>query len=154
MIIDVDKTGTVKNLKIIFFFDLAKSYPFGIAKLDAESIVRNPLLTGEDSSLICVGAITEGSFVDILTGDKSSLITAARHALISAKESCNSKTILFMDCISRVLFLDNDFKYELNAVNDENIPLIGALTLGEIANSGKDYLEFYNKTAVIGILEE
>ncbi len=140
------------------FFDIAKSYPFGIAKLGAESIVRDPFQTGDDNSLICVGEVPEGSFLDILTGDNSSLITAARNALITAKEGCHSntgnKTILFMDCISRVLYLEDDFKDELNAIDIDNTPLIGALTIGEIANNGKDYLEFYNKTAVIGILEE
>ncbi|MBN1406466.1 MAG: FIST C-terminal domain-containing protein [Calditrichaceae bacterium] len=139
------------------FFDIAKSYPFGIAKLGAETIVRDPFQAGEDNSLICIGEVPEGSFLDILTGDNSSLIAAARNALITAKESCNNtgdKTILFMDCISRVLYLEDDFKDELNAIDIENIPMIGALTIGEIANSGRDYLEFYNKTAVIGILQE
>jgi hypothetical protein len=138
------------------FFDLAKSYPFGIGKLGAESIVRDPLKKEDNGSLVCVGEVPEGAFVDILTGDKSSLITGARNALIKAKEDCKSqsdeKVILFIDCISRVLFLDDDFEHELNAVSIDNMPLIGALTLGEIANSGKDYLEFYNKTTVIGIL--
>ncbi len=46
----------------------------------------------------------------------------------------------------------NDFSKELAVVSTPDRPLIGALTLGEIANSGKDYLEFYNKTSVVGIL--
>jgi len=58
---------------------------------------------------------------------------------------------LFIDCISRVLFLDDSFPLELQAVHERQLPLIGALTIGEIANSGKDYLDFYNKTAVVGM---
>ena len=65
----------------------------------------------------------------------------------------DKKMILFIDCISRVLFLGKEFEKEINAVYHEGTPLIGALTLGEIANSGKDYLEFFNKTAVVGCLE-
>jgi hypothetical protein len=52
------------------------------------------------------------------------------------------------------LFLEKNFAYELEAVHDGQMPLIGALTLGEIANNGKDYLEFYNKTSVVGVLED
>ncbi|EQD46615.1 hypothetical protein B1A_14553 [mine drainage metagenome] len=54
-----------------------------------------------------------------------------------------------MDCISRALFLEQDFRQEL-AVIHSPAPMLGALTIGEIANSGQDYLEFYNKTAVVG----
>jgi hypothetical protein len=61
--------------------------------------------------------------------------------------------IILIDCISRVLFLGKEFEKEIQAVYQEDIPLIGALTLGEIANSGRDYLEFYNKTAVVGCME-
>ena len=61
--------------------------------------------------------------------------------------------VLFIDCISRVLYLEEAFAQELSAVHEPDVPLIGALTLGEIANTGEDYLEFYNKTAVIAVLE-
>ncbi|MEL6845597.1 MAG: FIST C-terminal domain-containing protein, partial [Bacteroidota bacterium] len=63
-----------------------------------------------------------------------------------------AETHLFIDCISRVLFLEDQFYRELEAVYDSETPLLGALTLGEIANFGKDFLEFYNKTAVLGVL--
>jgi len=139
------------------FFDIAKCYPFGISKLGTEKIVRDPYMVGENSSLICVGEVPEGAFVDILNGDLNSLVTAAKRALYLGEETFKSKssnrTILFMDCISRVLFLQEKFSDEINAIYNENTPLIGALTIGEIANSGRDYLEFYNKTSVVGVLE-
>ena len=139
------------------FFELAKSYPFGIKRLGGEMIVRDPIMVKENGALVCVGEVPVESYVDILTGDESSLVNAARKALTLSLEAylgpANHKVFFFIDCISRVLFLGKEFEKEIQAVYQEGIPLIGALTLGEIANSGKDYLEFYNKTAVVGCME-
>ena len=147
-----DKVFTDDN-----FFEIAKGYPFGINKLDAEKIVRDPILTTPEGGLVCVGEIPEESFVDILSGNLNSLVDAASNALFRGQEAFEgegpTQTNLFIDCISRVLFLEDDFSMELAAVASQSTPMIGALTLGEIANSGKDYLEFYNKTAVIGVLD-
>jgi hypothetical protein len=138
------------------FFDIAKSYPFGIAKLNAERIVRDPLILLEDGTIMCVGEVPEGSFVDILHGNVHSLISAAGRARELGVESygapLKNTAMVFIDCISRVLFLHDRFEEEINAVWDQNQVLFGACTIGEIANSGSDYLEFYNKTSVVGIL--
>jgi hypothetical protein len=139
------------------FVDIAKAYPFGIGRVEAEMIVRDPFVVGNDKSLICVGEVPEGCFVHILTGNKDSLIHAASHALELSIESYTGPTeetvTFFVDCISRYLFMGDDFKEELDIVHSNRRPLIGILTIGEIANSGKNYLEFYNKTAVVSILE-
>ena len=139
------------------FFDIAKGYPFGISKLGAEKIVRDPLTLGENNSMVCVGEVPQEAFVHILNGSTKSLVDAAGKAFSLSKENykgdAEPKNTLFIDCISRVLFLEDEFDKELDAVFDESAPMIGALTLGEIANNGKDYLEFYNKTAVVGVLE-
>lgn len=145
------KTFTQDN-----FFSIAKGYPFGISKLDAERIVRDPLQVDADQNLICLGEVPEGSFVDILSGNTDSLVQAAKEARSVAEqqlEPTQNKLTLFMDCISRVLFLENDFEKELNAVKTSDSPLVGALTIGEIANNGQHYLEFYNKTSVVGVFE-
>jgi hypothetical protein len=140
-----------KQLNADNFFDIAKAYPFGISKIGAEKVVRDPISTSLNQ-LICVGEVQEGTFIDILHGNTQTLISAAT---IASERSTSGiipskrKFDLIFDCISRVLFLEAEFKKELNAIKTENIPLIGALSIGEIANNGKDYLEFYNKTAVI-----
>jgi hypothetical protein len=138
------------------FFDVAKAFPFGINRLGSEKIIRDPISVTENGDLVCVGEIPDGSFVDVMTGDTKSLVQAAAAALKQGKSSCKAQsanaTTFFIDCISRVLFLEDEFKQELDAVYDETMPLVGALTLGEIANSGDGYLEFYNKTAVIAVL--
>jgi hypothetical protein len=139
------------------FFEIAKGYPFGINRLGAEKIVRDPIQKEDDGSLVCVGEVPAGTFVDILAGTTESLVDAACQALhrslTAIGPALESRLTIFVDCISRVLFLQDEFGRELDAVHTEEIPLIGALTMGEIANSGQEYLEFYNKTAVVGIVE-
>jgi len=134
-----------------------KSYPFGISRLESEHIVRDPVRAGPDKSLICVGEVPQGAFVSILNGDESSLIRAAGNALDLALKAfpaqCEAGLNIFIDCISRVLFLGEGFTEELKSVYRKNRPLVGACTIGEIANSGAEFLEFYNKTAVVAVLE-
>ena len=126
-----------------------------------EMVVRDPIALDGDK-MICVGEVPQGSFVNILQGNKDSLVEGAKHALKLAgdsfeknhsKENVENLSTFFIDCISRVLFLEDDFSEELDTVYNDNT-LIGALTLGEIANTGTAYLEFYNKTSVVALLEE
>ena len=58
-----------------------------------------------------------------------------------------------MDCISRVLVFQSDYIEELEVVYTGN-PLLGAVIIGEIANTGKNYIEYYNMTSVVGLLED
>ncbi|TYT73834.1 FIST signal transduction protein [Desulfobotulus mexicanus] len=136
------------------FFDIAKAYPLGIARMDAEMVVRDPILTEYDA-LICVGEVPEGSYIHILNGNMDSLISGALEARKTAMENYRGReknpVLFFMDCISRVLFMGSDFKNEIAAV-EQNSFTFGALSLGEIANTGEAFLEFYNKTAVAGFL--
>lgn len=140
------------------FFEVAKAYPFGIARMGNEQIVRDPLSVGADGELYCVGEVPEGSFVSILHGDEQSLLRAAGRALELGKAALPAGRLegrrIAMDCISRALFLDRHFGRELAVLNEGHVGLVGACTIGEIANCGDEYLEFYNKTAVVGVLEQ
>ena len=124
-----------------------------------EMVVRDPIAV-DGNGLVCVGEVPLNSLVYILKGNKDSLIAGAVYARELAEsiyqqvvDDKNKKPItLIMDCVSRVLFLQSNFKKELEKVYT-GYPLLGALTIGEIANTGRNYLEFYNKTSVIGYLE-
>ncbi len=143
-----------KDLNEKNFFSIAKAYPFGIHKLGAEKVVRDPFFC-KSGELHTVGELPTGTFFDILHGKKDTIINAGTS--IRKQISHSNDTVLFeifFDCISRVLFLEDDFTKELEAVNDDNTPLFGALSIGEIANNKKDYLEFYNKTAVLARLKK
>lgn len=138
------------------FFAVAKSFPFGINRLGTEKIVRDPILVDEDGGLLCVGDVPVEVYVDIMCGTTATLIAAAEAALERATDTYPGPaagSTLVIDCISRALFMEEDFIHELACLNRHNAPVFGALTLGEIANNGTDFLEFYNKTVVVSIIE-
>ena len=136
------------------FFEIAKAHPLGIVKLDTEMIVRDPIIV-DNHELVCVGEVPVNSFVYILKGYTDNLVQGAVQARDIALKNFSAdkheSSFLFMDCISRVLFMGEDFQKELQAV-EYGASTFGALTIGEVANTGDVYLEFYNKTAVAGII--
>lgn len=142
-----------KSFASVPFFDLAKSYPLGIARLDAEFIVRDPFAV-DGEKLVCVADVPQGSFVQLLHGDPESLIKAASMAVGAAEKALKTKKMpefaMVIDCISRALFLESDITRELQAISTDGV-LFGALTIGEIASNGHDFLEFFNKTTVVGV---
>ena len=142
------------------FFDLANGYPLGIIKEDNEHIIRDPLHIHDDQFLVCVGQVEENNMIDIMKGENDSLINAAKIATQEVVEQAeNPKNAIIIDCISRILFLQDDFKFELKNVSQTiqnkfpNLEVCGAMTLGEISSYGNGYIEFYNKTIVVGLFE-
>jgi hypothetical protein len=148
------------ELDLTDFFATSKAYPFGIPKIGNELIVRDPIMVDERGGLVCVGEVPEGSFVRVLHGAPDDLIAGARQASATARERFGTQqldslaAVFVVDCISRVLFLGERMQEELGEIGiTPGVPVLGMLTLGEIANSGNDYLEFYNKTCVVTLLE-
>ena len=140
------------------FSAVASSHPFGIARLNAEFVVRDPIATREDGGLICVGDVPRGALVHIMNGNMNTLLEAARKVrqMVDAITPAGAAlgVDIFMDCISRSLFMGDAIASELAAVRHADRPMIGAFTLGEIANSKHEYLEFHNKTAVVAAIWE
>lgn len=142
------------------FSEFAGSYPFGMYKDGMEKIVRDPIATTDEGALICVGEVPENTVLHILKGEEKNLIEAAQKATSDALNEKNAvlQDILVIDCISRTLFLKEAYKKELDGIKKElesqPINVNGALSLGEIASLGEGYLEFYNKTIVVGAFYE
>lgn len=154
-VVDSDSQQTLTQQN---FFDIAKAYPFGIFKEGQEDIVRDPILVSDSGDLICVGDVPENALLYILKGNKYSLISSAHQAATEAVQGVQGRIqrFLVIDCISRVLFLGDRFSEELAAFRkqllsqDSEIAVEGVLTLGEISSYGEGFLEFFNKTIVVG----
>lgn len=135
------------------FFEIAKSYPLGVAKLDAENVVRDPFKV-TNNTIHLIDNINEGEYIEILHGDMQSLLNGAKKAREKAfskvEKTSNSSFIFCVDCISRALYMQQDFTKELEIIS-ENTNASGVLSIGEIANSEDSFLEIYNKTIVFSI---
>jgi hypothetical protein len=135
------------------FFALAKAYPFGLDRLKNKVVVRDPLFLN-GNRLVCVGEVPVNHLVYILKGDVENLLEASRQCARDVGQARASLALLF-DCISRSLFLQDRFPEEIANISaslPEGVPLVGALSLGEIADTGNICLELFNKTIVLGVL--
>ncbi len=158
---DAIEENTGKEIRLDNFFDVAKGHPFGIFKDSGEDIVRDPLEVDADGNLICIGDVPENTVLYILKGENEDLIHSAETAIRESAGVVDApiQHTFVVDCISRTLFMEKEFSKELEAINDfvdvkehASATPIGVVSLGEISSSGDGFLEFYNKTLVIGSL--
>jgi len=142
------------------FFHVAQNFPFGILGINEDILVRDPI-QASNSELVCVGSVPVNSMVYILSGQPEHIMRAAENAgLMAAKESGTEKktsmelTIVF-DCVSRVLYLGDNFSSEMAAIQrgvGAQRQIVGALSIGEIANTNRGTINLLNKSIVIGNL--
>lgn len=136
-----------KNINQQNFFEIAKSYPLGLVNMEDEMLIRDPFAT-ENGLLHIVDEVPEGEYIRIMHGDMNSLLSGAELAMTEMGENETSDQVnLCIDCISRVLFMKDDFNKEL-AILNRNQPINGILSIGEIANPGSSTLALFNKTVV------
>lgn len=143
------------------FASIAQGFPFGILREKEDDIVRDPLAIGPDGSIICIGEVPPNTVLHVLKGEPNALIGAAKAAvadcLKNTRDVSSVRETFVVDCITRVLYLDDRFADEINSVRDnlaiqspEQEPF-GVLSLGEISSYGEGLLELFNKTIVVGV---
>ncbi len=140
-------------------FPVSKEFCIAVNRIGNEKVVREPITKKTDGALMVLPEVYEGEFIDIVRATKDLTIQSALDSLKLAQAAYKGndkyKTVLCFDCSGRWKFLGNRFHEELEAIQDDSCETIGVLTLGgEIANSGMDFLDYYNRTCVIGVLED
>jgi hypothetical protein len=140
------------NCGVAGFTSMARAYPLGIENLDGEILVRDPIHM-RDNELVCIGKIHENSVVYLLKGDPQTLVAAAGETArsLSGMQQTHDPVMLF-DCISRAMFLGDDFYKELDSIGNNlfrNDAFFGALTVGEICSDTHGHVRFLNKSTVL-----
>jgi hypothetical protein len=132
--------------------ELMSRHPLGLRRLDAEPVIRDPMrLASDGAGIVCLSAVPVGTFVHVMRSDARAMVRAARQADSNASRALGQRSPilrLVFDCVSREAFLNSRFGEELDVFAD-GVPTVGALTIGEIAGEGEQYLEYHNKSIVV-----
>jgi hypothetical protein len=101
--------------------------------------------------------------VVVLEAEAENLLAAVTRAARSARRAIEeapagaARGVFVADCVSRTDALGSRYPEELVRIHQElngsehGTPIAGALTLGEIASRGQRFVDFYNKTVVVGV---
>lgn len=138
------------------FPDINAVYPLCIGKAGCEDVMRDPMRIGSEGEITVLSDVTENSAMYLAHGDATSLVAAARQAVLDCGKPGPVDVAFVSDCYSRALALGETFCDELAEVSDalrEITPTRpeGVLALGEVAANRRANLEFYNKTFVVAL---
>lgn len=137
------------------FTEYAMKYPLGFPNVLGNYLIRDPLTVNPDKSINFVTEIPVNAVGYIMEGKISELIESAGVvAKTAAKKVPQPQFALCFDCISRYLLMGKEFEKELRAIRESvglDVPILGALTFGEIGSYNSIIPLFHNKTTVITV---
>ena len=135
-------------------FDMGLRYPLVFEHTFGEKIIRIPVGT-DGEKLFFVGDVNSDTGLSIANVTQKDLLSAPQTAVIEAVEQLDKKIDLCIvfTCLGRQTYLGKLFKKEIQQIQDkiEYAPIVGVLSMGEIANLSDRYLEFHNCTCVVGV---
>ncbi len=140
------------------FLSVAKSYPFGVASIKgSEIVVRDPIRANPDGSLTIVSSVRRLDGLFIMRGVRQQLLDSSRTLSRDTFAGGGIDQAFLFDCISRVLFLEEDFARELDGFCEgagaAGPRIFGVTSIGEITNAGYSGIKVLNKTALLGAVE-
>jgi hypothetical protein len=146
------------------FPSVGARFPLAVLKMKEGLIVRDPMVLTPDGGLFTLGTVPEHSLVVVLEAAPDALLAAATAAARNAKRGAEEHGgraprselaggaihAFVFDCVSRIDALGTHFGNEVDAIQREfSAPIVGVLSLGEVASSAGNVVEFYNKTTVV-----
>lgn len=132
------------------FMNIVKDYPLGIVRLNKDYILRDPLNLN-NNNIELAGDIEKSSVINILKAKKSDLLDSTFKISNDVLKN-GAKHLMIFECASRLEYLSSNYINQLEKIeNNEKIKsLFGVISIGEIANCGDNYINFLNKSCVMG----
>lgn len=135
------------------FYQYASHFPFGILRADNEVVVRIPVAITDEGALYCVGEVPANSALVLLRAPApgGSQCVDELHGLLAQRGQLTGGPLLAFYCAGRRMHLGDDAQRELLLLQQKSgaSQIMGALSLGEIGNSGGwEYPCFHNATIV------
>ena len=138
-------------------FELGLKYPFGVGSTHQEYPLRVPVSV-ENGALIVAGPMEEECTLCLMKSSEHNFFKASLRAMDEAMngvDGMEEKDCFLIECMGREHVLKTEFQQEINALAHEASKakkIYGVLCLGEIANSAKQYIEYFNESCVIGVI--
>jgi hypothetical protein len=156
----VDQFPNSPDLTLEDFGQFALDHPLGLPQIGHEYVIRDPFQAGPRGELYCAGVIPRRAVVQIMEGNKETLIEAAQQSAQQAVAPLGGKPPLMglvFSCVSRLGYLGPAAQDEVATIRETlgaETPFVGLFSFGEIAAQQDCLPAFHNKTAVVGVIGE
>lgn len=134
---------------------VSKHFSLGLSRLGEEMVIREPATVVADQAMTFGTRMIEGELLYVMKAEPEAILNALQQTsdCLNLNPVPNGLTLVF-DCISRQWFFGERYGELLEILDTADRPLIGAQTIGgEIACNGDGYLEYLNRTCVVGYIE-
>ena len=139
-------------------FSVGLKYPFGLGGMQGQQALRVPVSV-ENDSIIVAGPLDEEVMLCIMKSTPSTLLKAPFVAIDAAtidNKELLGKECFVIECAGREKLLGEQFEQELRTIAHEmknTSSIYGVLSLGEIANDSVRYIEYFNESCVVGVID-
>jgi hypothetical protein len=133
------------------FYSMGVHFPFALVRADGEVLIRIPVAVDDEGALFCVGEVPDGALLSVARA----VLPGSTHTVKKLLEKYRARraqhSLLFY-CAGRRMHFPESARQELSLFTQGmgSQPVIGGLSLGEIANSPSGgYPLFHNATLMI-----
>ncbi|MBN2965231.1 FIST C-terminal domain-containing protein [Sulfurospirillum sp. T05] len=134
-------------------FETGLAHPLMFERAFGEKSIRIPRET-DGRTLKLVGDAMEDTVVSLGVASKKQLLEASKSCAcyVAHQRKSKAEPMFVFDCVGRKFLLEEAFIEKIEGMGKclKEGGMVGMLTLGEIANTSKSYLELYNNSCVAG----